>query len=140
MSKLIVEYDPDNGLAFTDSKAKEYIDYAINSRSITPHVVIGNELLITLFRCAVVKKKIEHTEIEFLFKGKTIKISKCGGCEEWPKGFGDMDIDAIEVLLSYQHNTPKDAVKKVKYHDPITQGDNPDWDWVDHFAKELEEK
>ena len=109
MSKLIVEYDPDNGLAFTDNKAKEYMYYAIKNRSITPHIIIGNELLITLFRCAVVERKIKHTEIEFLFKGKTIKISKHGRCEEWPKGFGDHDMNATETILFHQH---KVAVKK----------------------------
>lgn len=115
MSKLIVEYDPDKGMAFTDSKAQEYVDYAIGNRPITPHIIISNELLITLFRCAVAEKKIKHTEIEFLFKGKTIKISKHGRCEEWPKGFGDHDINATEILLGLQH---KAEVKKTKHRGP----------------------
>lgn len=112
MGKLIVEYNPDNGQTFTDNKAKEYVNYAIENRSITPHIIVGNELFITLFRCAVVKEKIKHTEIEFLFKGKIIKISKYGRCEEWPKGFGDTDMNAIEILLTYQL---KRARKKRKH-------------------------
>ena len=110
--KLIVEYDPDNGLAFTDNKAKEYMYYAIKNRSITPHIIIGNELLITLFRCAVVERKIKHTEIKFLFKGKIINISKVGRCDEWPKGFGDIDMNAAVFLLTYQR---KEAVRKAKH-------------------------
>lgn len=109
MSKLIVEYDPDEGLALTDNRAEEYVSCAIYNRSIIPHIIIGNELLITLFRCAVVEGKIKHTEIEFLFKEKTIKINKYGRCEEWPEGFGDHEINAIEIILFHQHEA---AVKK----------------------------
>ena len=110
MNKLIIEYDPDNGLAFTDSKAKEYLEYVINNK--IPQIKVGNELFITLARCAVAEKKIRHNEAEFLFKGSTIKIDKCGGCKEWPKGFGDFDINATETLLTIQHNN---AVKKAKH-------------------------
>lgn len=109
MNKLIVEYNPENGQAFTDNGAKEYVDYAIENRSITPHIIVGNELFITLFRCAIAEERIKHTEIEFLFEGKTIKISKYGRCENWPEGFGDTDMKATEILLTHQH---KKAVKK----------------------------
>ena len=112
MNKLIVEYDPDNGQAFTDNKAKEYVDHAIKNRSITPYIVIGNELFITLFRCAIVEKKIKHIEIEFLFKGKIIEINKWGNCKEWPKGFYDTEMNAIDILLTYQH---ENALKKMKH-------------------------
>ena len=114
MNKLIVEYDPENGQAFTDNGAKEYVDHVIKNRPIILHIVVGNELFITLFRCAIVEKKIKHTEIEFLFKGKIIEINKWGNCKEWPKGFYDTDMKAIDILLTYQH---KKALEKMKHRD-----------------------
>ena len=101
MSKLIVEYDPDKGQAFPDNKAKEYVD-DIAETFVNTHIVIGTDLLITLFRCAVAEKKIKHTEIEFLFKGETIKINKDGTCNYWPNGFGDAMDNALETLLGWR--------------------------------------
>ena len=112
MNKLIVEYDPENGQAFTDNEAKRVCRLCNKKQTITPHIVIGNELLITLFRCVIVEEKIEHTKIEFLFKGKIIEISKWGNCKEWPKGFYDTDMNAINILLTYQHEK---AIKKIKH-------------------------
>lgn len=98
MNKLVVEYNADNGQAFPDNKAKEYVDN-IAETFVNAHIVIGTDLLITLFRCAVAEKKIKHTEIEFLFKGETIKINKDGTYNYWPSGFGDAMDNALETLL-----------------------------------------
>lgn len=114
-NKLIVEYDPDNGVTLPDNQSQKYVENVIDNMFAIPHIIIGNELLITLFRCAVAEGKIKHTEIEFLFKGQIIKISKYGRCEEWPKGFGDHDINATEILLGLQH---KEAVRGAKHRGP----------------------
>lgn len=101
--KLIVEYDPDNGAALSDNASKEYVDYAIGRKSVTQYITVSTTLLIALFRCAIVQKKIKHNEIKFKFKEKIIDVDKYGMCKEWPKGFGDADIDAMEILLTCQH-------------------------------------
>ena len=103
MSKLIVEYDPEHGEALPDNRSKVYVNDAITNRHVAPHIVVGTDLLIILFRCAVVKGKINHTELEFLFEGTTIKVDKHGMCSEWPKGFCDIPDDALNTLLFYQH-------------------------------------
>jgi len=54
---------------------------------VNSHIVVGTEVLVTLFRCAVAEKKIKHDEIEFLFKEDTIKVDKNGTCNHWPKDF-----------------------------------------------------
>lgn len=105
INKLIVEYDPDNGLALSDNKSKDYVETTIRNFTttikllISLHIAVGTELLITLFRCAVVEGKIKHTEIEFLFKGKTIKIDKYGTCNKWPNGFCEAFTDTLETLI-----------------------------------------
>lgn len=99
MNKLIIEYDPDKGITLPDNKYEKYVNDAIANREITPHVVIGSELLLTLFRCAVVKNKIKHSDLKFMFKGKIIDVDKYGTCREWPKGFDDIGINALEVLM-----------------------------------------
>ena len=111
MNKLIVEYDPDNGLAFSDNNSKKYVESTIksfissytgkksNPIVLTVKVIIGTTLLIDLFRCAVAEGEIEHTKIKFLFKEETFDIDKCGRCKTWPKGFGDFEINVLEKLL-----------------------------------------
>lgn len=69
MNKLIVEYDPNKGQAFSDNKSKEYVD-SICRTFVNTHIVVGTKLLIDLFRCAIADKKIKYNEIEFLFKGE----------------------------------------------------------------------
>ena len=98
MNKLIVEYDPDNGIALPDNKSEEFVNDVIDNRSTISHIVVGTELLMLLFRCAIVKGRIKHTEIEFLFKGDAIRIDKFGTCERWPEGFGDIPMKALETL------------------------------------------
>lgn len=111
MNKLIVEYDPDNGLVLSDNKSKDYVESTIQNfittiKLLIPlHIVVGTELLITLFQCAVAEGKIKHTEIEFLFKGKTIKIDKFGTCNKYPKGFCWTFTDALETLLICRSKT-----------------------------------
>lgn len=100
MSKLIVEFNGDNGVALPDNKSQQYVDDVILNREITPYVTIGTDLLITLFRCAVVEKKIKHTDLKFMFKNKIIDVGKYGTCREWPKGFGDVSDNALDVLLA----------------------------------------
>ena len=104
VDKLIVEYDSNNGIALPDNKSQAFVENAINNKAISTYVMIGTQLLITLFCCAIVKGKIKHTEIEFLFKGKTIKIDRFGTCEKWPEGFGDIPTKALGVLLDYHTN------------------------------------
>lgn len=104
MSKLTVEYDPDNGLSFPDNKSKKYVkkvikDFIIPLNKLSINIVIGTDLLIDLFRCEVMEGKIKHTEIEFLFKEEIIKINRDGTCNNWPKGFGDTSIETLERLL-----------------------------------------
>jgi len=99
MSKLIIEFNGDNGIALPDNKSQEYVDEVIANRATTPYVVIGTELLLILFRCAVIEKKIKHTDLKFMFKEKLIDVGKYGTCREWPKGFGDVGIDALDVLI-----------------------------------------
>ena len=103
MSKLIVEYDPEYGEAFSDALSKAYVDDSITNRHVTSHILVGTDFLITLFRCAVVKGKIKHTDLEFLFEETTIRVDKHGMCSEWPKGFCDIPDDALNTLLFYQH-------------------------------------
>ena len=98
MSKLIVEYDPEYGEAFSDNLAKVHVNDSITNRHVTSHILVGTDFLITLFRCAVVKGKIKHTDLEFLFEGTTIRVDKHGMCSEWPDGFGDTEIEALEIL------------------------------------------
>lgn len=99
-NKLIVEYDPDNGVAFPDNKSEDYVENIIET-PVKQRIVIGTELLVELFRCAVVEKKIKHTEIKFLFKGEIIDIDKYGTCREYPKGFGDVNINVLSRLLKW---------------------------------------
>lgn len=100
MNKLIVEYDPNNGLSLPDNKSENYVKNIIEN-SVEQHVVIGTELLVNLFRCAIVEKKIKHTEIKFLFKGKIIDIDKFGTCREYPKGFCDINTDTLSRMLEW---------------------------------------
>lgn len=99
MSKLTVEFNGDDGVVYPDNKSQKYVDDVIANRATTPYVVIGSDLLLTLFRCAVVEKKIKHTDLKFMFKEKVIDIDKYGTCREWPKGFGNASLDALEVLV-----------------------------------------
>lgn len=69
MNKLIVEYDPDNGQAFSDNESKEYVD-DICKTFVNAHIVVGTKLLVNLFRCAVADKKVKRNEVKFLFKDK----------------------------------------------------------------------
>lgn len=100
MNKLIVEYDPDNGLALPDNKSEDYVKNVIEN-SVEQHVVVGTELFVDLFRCAVVEKKIKHTKIKFLFKGETIDIDKYGTCREYPEGFNDVNTNVLSRILEW---------------------------------------
>lgn len=111
MSKLIIEFDPDIGTAFSDNQSKPYVNNVIDNKDTVSHVTIGTGHLLDLFRCAVVEKKIKHTEMEFLFKGEIIPVDRYGTCKNWPKGFGDASMDALEILLGYQY---KDGMRKHK--------------------------
>lgn len=77
MDKLIIEYDPDKGQAFPDNESIKYVDDVVKT-FVESHIVIGTEFLLLLFRKAVVDKKIKVDKIEFLFKGRTVKIDKYG--------------------------------------------------------------
>ena len=99
MSKLTVEFDGDDGVALPDNKSRGYVDDVITNRATTPYVVIGTELLLMLFRCAVVEKKIKHTDLKFMFEEKLIDVDRYGTCREWPKGFGDVGLDALDILV-----------------------------------------
>lgn len=99
MNKLTVEFDGDNGAALPDNKSQRYVDDVIANRTTTPYVVIGTGLLLDLFRCAVVEKKIKHTELKFMFEGAIINVDRYGACKKWPEGFGDVSIEALETLL-----------------------------------------
>lgn len=97
-NKLVVEFDGDCGMTFPDNKAKEYVEEIVQDTTIE-HIIIGSGILLILFRQAVTRGLIDHTEIEFLFKGKTIPVDKYGTCKEWPKGFGDVEMNAISDML-----------------------------------------
>lgn len=113
MSKLTVEFDGDNGVALPNNKSKEYVDNVIANKATTPYVVIGSDLLLSLFRCAVIENKIKHTDLKFVFEEKTIDVDKYGTCREWPKGFGDAGINALKVLLCDRRKKNKDKIDEV---------------------------
>ena len=99
-NKLVVEFDGEGGVTLPDNRAKIYVENKIKDAT-KQHTVIGSGILITLFRQAVTKGLIDHTEIEFLFKGKTIPVDKYGTCKEWPNGFGDVELNATMDMLFY---------------------------------------
>ena len=110
MSKLTVEFDGDDGVVLPDNKSQKYVDDVIANKATTPYVIIGSDLLLALFRCAVVENKIKHTDIKFMFEEKIIDVDKYGMCREWPKGFGDAGIDALETLLWSQDKDKADKI------------------------------
>lgn len=107
MNKLIVEYDPDKGQAFSDNESIKYVD-EICKTFVNSRILIGTEFLITLFRKAIVEKKIKVDEIKFLFKGRTINIDKYGCWDHRPRGFDDTASCAYRGIIHAQMEMKKE--------------------------------
>ena len=113
MNKLIVEYDADKGQAFSDNESIKYVD-EICKTFVNSRILIGTEFLITLFRKAIVEKKIKVDEIKFLFKGRTISIDKYGCWDYKPDGFDNSSTRIYRDIINAQAELRKEDEKNKK--------------------------
>lgn len=95
---ITVIYDPIDGQICQDAKVEEFVLNCIEESKTTPEyfVRIGQDLILTYFRKALVEGKFEEMEVEF--EGEVIPVNQYGGLKEWPKGLGDYLSNALMVI------------------------------------------
>ena len=62
-------------------------------------IVIGNELIIYLIRCAVLEGKIPHQSIAFIYHGIVLNLNAEGRFSYYPPGFCAQFDNALDRLL-----------------------------------------
>jgi len=98
MAKVIIHYDPLNGLTFPDSRNEHLVDEIVNKyqQGQDVEVVFGNEIPIYYVRLAVKKGNLNWEDVTFHYGDIVLPVNKDGRLPRWPKGF----CDYIETVLS----------------------------------------
>ena len=88
-----IAYHP-NGLCYADADCEQSARKFLTGT--WEYIAVANELFITAARALIAEKVIPHTEVQFVFRGKTLAVNSGGRLQEWPMGFCDTN----ELLLS----------------------------------------
>ena len=101
-TKLIIEYDAENGDAIPDGKAMETVlnAYKLSLRFNTPSFLkTSSENVVLAARVAIKEGKFSHEKVEFRYKQESWYMDKDGRNEFWPVGFCDTCSRFLERLL-----------------------------------------
>ena len=112
---LTIEYIPHrpaipphtNVITLVDGEIENWVNNRINHYLNNVHIfgredlylLVGQEMVITQFRVAVKQKLIPHTDIEIIFKDKTIHMDCEGRIDDWPDGFCDYWENMLIILM-----------------------------------------
>lgn len=104
MGKLIVTYDPENGIHYPDGIMQQKVDDHIRYATLadvgdTFSNEVSNELYIEFLRLAVIQGKIIPENVIVIFKGKEIFIDKFGSLSECPQGFCDTMSKLLRAII-----------------------------------------
>lgn len=115
--KLIITYDPDKGDAIADGRCQPLLDFIIDEFSLEMaddfKLDISTENFIDTVRLAVVEGKINHKDVEIIFKSEYLKINEYGAMIHRPEGFCDYSVKLAEkTLLAAFQKKKKNQQKK----------------------------
>jgi hypothetical protein len=100
---ITILYDPHNGDAVADGRVVQYVDDLAQAfKHPDFRLTVGCASLIDEIRVRVVRKEIEHTNVQFLFanNGKLfiLTCNEFGKLSEWPMGFCDLTINQLREI------------------------------------------
>jgi|SRR5882672_4072025 len=110
---ITIIYDPHNGDAVADGRVAQHVDSLAQAfKRPDFRLRVGCASLIDEIRVRVVRKEIEHTNVQFLFgnNGKlfTITCNEFGKLSEWPGGFCDLAVNQLREIGMARHANNKD--------------------------------
>lgn len=97
---LTIVYDPENGDAFADGKAEDTVKWFIDCvEKVGQHrAVVSTFNVVDAARALIAEEVIDHTRIEFEFKGQKIPHSPSGKLTSWPMEFGALQTEWLRRI------------------------------------------
>ena len=97
-----VTYDPYYGAAVPDARAEIMVNEWVMHKQV--EVVISSGLVVDWLRVAICEKKLNVKDIELYYKPKEgdlvkLTIQENGRLTNWPVGFHDYELHALERLI-----------------------------------------
>ena len=101
MKKVVIVYDPIEGLCVPDglvtSEVNKALEGASNVLDTELNLVISSSDLIDQWR--LMRKYGKIDELLIIFNGKEIEVNSKGGMPHWPKGLCDYNVHRLSQLL-----------------------------------------